>query len=118
MEGFLDINAVSNLTGYTAEEINHFVENKQIPHIAWPDGKVIFPTRDIEKWIKTHRPMKPTSAPKAASAWPEDAPPPAAPGKDEDPAGPPANPKEDARKAKRAAAAAKARAARAAKKKA
>lgn len=116
MEGFLDINAVSNLTGYAVEEINHLVENKQIPHIAWPDGKVIFPTVDIEKWIKTHRPMKPTPPAKAAVAWPDDTPPPAAPAKDEDPAGPPANPKEDERKAKRAAALAKARAAKAAKK--
>jgi hypothetical protein len=107
----LDISAVSNLTGYTVEEISLLVENKQIPNNSWPDGKVIFPTADIEKWIKTHRLQKPAAAPKAAAAWPDDTPPPLVPAKDEDPAGPPANPKEDARKAKRAAATAKARAA-------
>ena len=90
MQGFLDINAVSNLTGYSVEDIRHLVGNKQIPHIAWPDGRVIFPTVDIEKWIKTHKPQRPAGTPKAAAAWPDDAPPPAAPAKDEDPAGPPA----------------------------
>lgn len=114
MEGFLDINAVSNITGYTVEEIKHLVDNKQIPHIAWPDGKVIFPTRDVEKWIKTHK--KPAAAaPAKAAGWTDlELATPAV--EDKDPAGPPANPKEDERKAKRAAALTKARAAKAAKK--
>ena len=116
MEGFLDINAVSNLTGYTVDDIKHFVDNKQIPHNSWPDGKVIFPTVDIEKWIKTHKPQKPAAPVKAAAGWPDEPQPAAAGTKNEDPAGPPVNPKEDERKAKKAAAAAKTTAAKAVKK--
>lgn len=112
MKGFLDIEAVSNLTGYSVDDIKHLVDNKQIPHNAWPNGKVIFPAADIEKWIKTHRPQRPIApAPKVAPAWPDDAPAPPAKPKGGDSAGPPANPKEDERKAKAVAAAARRKAA-------
>lgn len=110
MQGFLDINAVSNLTGYTVDEIKHLVDNKQIPHNSWPDGKVIFPTVDIEKWIKTHKPQKPAAPVKAAAGWPDEPQPAAAGTKDEDPAGPPAKAGDTEKKAKKAAAAAKAKA--------
>jgi len=91
MEGFIDIKAVSNLTGYTIEEIQLLVSNGQIPNVSWPTGKVIFPTVDIENWIKTHKKAVPAAAPKAAT-WTEETSAPAAAGEkaeDNDPAGPP-----------------------------
>lgn len=59
MKGFLEIAAVSNLTGYPVEDIQHFVETRQIPFNSLPDGEIIFPIRDIEEWRKTHKVQKP-----------------------------------------------------------
>jgi len=90
MEGFLDIKAVSNITGYTIDEIRLLVSNGQIPNLSWPSGKVIFPTADIENWIKTHKKAVPAAAAPKGEAWVEESGPAGEKAKDEDPSGPPA----------------------------
>ena len=70
MRGFLEIGAVANVTGYAVEEIERFVDTKQIPHNVLPDGQVLFPVADIEKWKQTHKPAKPV-AKAVASNWSE-----------------------------------------------
>lgn len=73
MEGFLDINMVSNLTAYSVAEIELLVSNRQIPHNSWADGTVLFPARDIETWLKTHKKAPASTAPaKAATSWIEE----------------------------------------------
>jgi hypothetical protein len=73
MKGFLDIEAVANLTGYTVDEIKLLASNGMIPNNAWPDGRILFPIADTEKWIKTHKKaIAPKAIPPAAKAaeWP------------------------------------------------
>lgn len=74
MKGFLEIETVANVTGFSVDEIRFFVETRQIPHNSWPDGRVLFSAVDIEAWRRTHKPQlkKPPTPP--AEAWTKEEP--------------------------------------------